>query len=91
VLSSCNPLIADYTQIFYMIDEGDIPYIQCKMSLGDLKPMRKVDHLTLVFIDVYVPALTPRLKSTETSLQLSENITPFAVCRIYTGIISKET
>jgi hypothetical protein len=23
----------DYAQIFYMIDEGDIPSIQCKMSL----------------------------------------------------------
>jgi hypothetical protein len=29
--------------------------------------------------------------STETSLQLSENITPYAVCHIYTGVISKET
>jgi hypothetical protein len=36
-------------------------------------------------------SLTPRLNSTETSLQLSENTTLFAVCRIYTGVISKET
>jgi hypothetical protein len=35
--------------------------------------MRKVDGLSLIFIDFYVPALTPRLNSTETSLQLSEN------------------
>jgi hypothetical protein len=28
---------------------------------------------------------------TETPLQLSENITLFAVCHIYTGVISKET
>jgi hypothetical protein len=39
--------------------------------------MRKVDCLSLIFIDFYVPALTPRLNSTEPSLQLSENITLF--------------
>jgi hypothetical protein len=35
-----------------MTDAGDIPSIQCKMSL------RKVDGLNLIFIDFYVPALT---------------------------------
>jgi hypothetical protein len=51
--------------------------------------MRKVDDLSLIFIDFYVLAPTPRLNSTKTSLQLSENITLFAVCRIYsyTGVI----
>jgi hypothetical protein len=78
-------LIEDYTEIFYMIDKGDSPSIQCNMSLGPPTSMRKVDGLCLIFIDFYVPALTPRLNSTETSLQLS------AVCRIYTGVISKET
>jgi hypothetical protein len=43
-----------------------------------------------IFFDLYVPAFTPRLNSTETSLQLSENIPLFAVCRIYTVVISKE-
>jgi hypothetical protein len=52
--------------------------------------MRKVDGLSLTFIDFYVSALTTRLNSTETSLQLSENITLSAVSRIYTGVISKE-
>jgi hypothetical protein len=74
-----------------MIDKGVIPSIQCKMSLGGPKSMRKVDGLSLAFIDFYVPALTPRFNSTETSLQLSEIITLFAVCRIYRGVISKET
>jgi hypothetical protein len=37
--------------------------------------MRRVDDLSLIFIDIYVPALTPRLNSTETSLQRSENMT----------------
>jgi hypothetical protein len=60
------------------------------MSLRRLKSIRKVDGLSLSFIDFYVPALTPRLNNIETSLQLSKNITLFAVCRIYTGVISKE-
>jgi hypothetical protein len=45
--------------------------------------MRKVGDLSLIFIDFYVSALTPRLNGTETSLQLSENINLFAVCYIY--------
>jgi hypothetical protein len=38
-----------------------------------------------------VPALTPLLDSSETSLQLSENIILLAICRIYTGDISLYT
>jgi hypothetical protein len=74
-----------------MIDKGDIPYIQFKMSFRGPKSVRKVDGLNLIFIHFYVPALTPRLSSTGTSLQLTENITLFAVCCIYTGAISKDT
>jgi hypothetical protein len=77
--------------MFYMIDKGDIRSIQCKMSLRGAKYMRNVDGLSLIFIDSYVPALSPRLNSTETSLQLSKGITLIAVCRIYTDVISKET
>jgi hypothetical protein len=58
-----------------MIDEGDIPSIRCKMNIKRPKSMTKVDGLSLLFIDFYVPALIPRLNSTETSLQLSEKIT----------------
>jgi hypothetical protein len=47
--------------------------------------VRKVDGLSLIISDIYVPALTPRLNSTETSLQFSQNITLLAVCHIYTG------
>jgi hypothetical protein len=74
-----------------MIDEGDIPFIQCKMSLKGPKPMRKVDDLRFIFINFYAPVRTPGLNSAETSLQLSENITAFAVCRINTGVINMET
>jgi hypothetical protein len=91
VQSPCDPLIEDYTEILYVIDKGDIPSILCKMSLGGPKSVRKVDGWRLNLIHFYVPALIPRLISTETSLQLSENIAFFAVCRIYTGVISKET
>jgi hypothetical protein len=48
------------------------------------KSMRKVDGLNLNCIDFYVRAPTPRLSSTVTSLQLSEDITLFAACSIYT-------
>jgi hypothetical protein len=85
-----NPLIEDYAQIFYTIDKEDVSSNQCKMSIKGPKYMREIDVLSLTFIDFYVPVLSPRLSSTETSLQLSENITLFAVCRIYTGVINKE-
>jgi hypothetical protein len=47
--------------------------------------------MSLIFIDFYVPLLTPHLNSTENSLQLSDNITLFVACCIYTDVISKET
>jgi hypothetical protein len=53
--------------------------------------MGKADCLSLIFINLYVPALTLHLNSIETSLRFSEKITFFAVCRIYTGVISKKT
>jgi hypothetical protein len=74
-----------------MIDKGDIPSIQREMSLRGPKSMREVDGLSLIFIDCYIPALTPLLSSNETSLQLPENITLFAVCRICKGVINKIT
>jgi hypothetical protein len=40
---------------FYMIDEGNIPPIHCKMNLRGPKSMRKVDYLSLILIDFYVP------------------------------------
>jgi hypothetical protein len=36
--------------------EGDIPSIQCKMNLRGPKSKRKVDGLSLIFIDFYVAA-----------------------------------
>jgi hypothetical protein len=74
-----------------MTDEGDIPSIQCKMSLRGPTSMRTVDGLSLIFIVFYVSALTTRLNSNETSLQLCENKILFVVYRIHIGAISKET
>jgi hypothetical protein len=87
----CIPLIEDYTEIFYMTEKENIPSIQCKMSLRGPKSMRKIDGLSLIFIDFFVLAITPYLSSTKTLLQLSENMTLFVVCHIYTGVISRET
>jgi hypothetical protein len=63
-----------------MIDEGDILFIQCKMGLKGLKSTRKGDGLSVIFIDTCASALTPRLNSIETVLQVPENITLLAVC-----------
>jgi hypothetical protein len=50
----------------------------------------EIDSPSLIFIDVYVQALTPRLQSAEAVLQLSETITLFAICGRHTSIISKD-
>jgi hypothetical protein len=75
VQSQCNLLIEDYTDLFYIIDKGDNPSIQCKVKLRQLKSVIK-QGLSLMFINFYVPELKTRLSSTENSLQLSENSTP---------------
>jgi hypothetical protein len=41
--------VSMYTQIFYMINKGDIPSIQCKMTLRGPKSIRKVNGLILIF------------------------------------------
>jgi hypothetical protein len=44
--SPYNPLIEDYTHIFYMIDKRDISSIQCNVSLRGPKSMRKLTSNT---------------------------------------------
>jgi hypothetical protein len=65
--------------------------METKLACIKSKSMRKVDVLSLIFIDFYVPAPTPWLNSTGTSMHVSENISLFGVCRTYTGVVSKET
>jgi hypothetical protein len=74
-----------------MTDKGDIPSIQSKMSFGGPKSITQTGGPHLIFIDFYVPALTPRVSGTETSLQFSEKTTLFAIFHIYTGAINKMT
>jgi hypothetical protein len=74
-----------------MVDERDILSIHCKLSLRGPMSVRKIGGPSLIFIDFYVPAHTPCLSRSETLLQLSENITLFAVCHIYTGVVTEET
>jgi hypothetical protein len=45
VQSPCNPLIEDYTEIFYMIIEWDVPTVQCMMGFGGPNLMRKANGL----------------------------------------------
>jgi hypothetical protein len=45
-----------------MIHEEDVPFDQYKMTLRLPRLMRNKDVLSLIFIDFYVPALTPQLK-----------------------------
>jgi hypothetical protein len=72
-----------------MIDEGDIPSIQCKMSFRGPNSLRKEDDLSLIFIDFCSSAYTTSQRN-ETSLQLSEVINLFAICNIYADVISKK-
>jgi hypothetical protein len=74
-----------HTEIFYIIYKRNVPSIQCKKRLRFSNSMSEIDFLSLVFIDFYVPALTPRLYCIKTALQLTENIALLALCRIQTG------
>jgi hypothetical protein len=53
--------------------------------------MSEVDRPSLVFIDFNIPAFTPGHYRAEPTLDLSQNIALFAVCRIKTGVDSKES
>jgi hypothetical protein len=58
--SPCEPLVEDYTEVFYMIHEGDVPSIQCEVNLRWSKSVREVDSPNYTFIDFNVPALASR-------------------------------
>jgi hypothetical protein len=73
-----------------MIYKGYVPSIQYELSLDRSKSTGEIDSPSLIFIDLYVPALTPLHHGSEVALQLSENIALFMVSGIYTRVISKE-
>jgi hypothetical protein len=85
VQSPCDPLIKDHTEIFYIIYKWNVPSIQCKTTLWCSNSMREVDCQSLVFINFYVPALTPCLDCIKTTLQLFENIALLQLINSITG------
>jgi hypothetical protein len=50
------PLVKDYTKVFNMNQEEDIPPYQCEMKLRWAKSMREVYGLSFIFIDFNEPA-----------------------------------
>jgi hypothetical protein len=65
-----------------VVYEENLLSFQCKKSFDWSTPMGEADGLNLLFINLNVPALTPRLHCGETALELSKNITFFAISRI---------
>jgi hypothetical protein len=58
--SPCNPLVEDYTEVFYMIHKGGVPSIHCEMNLRSSKSMKE-DGPGFILIEFRVPAFAPRL------------------------------
>jgi hypothetical protein len=81
--SQCNPLVEDYTKVFYVIHKGNDQSDQCEMNLRWRKSMREVGGPRFILIGFNVPALSLCLECIETALQLSENITLFEIGSIH--------
>jgi hypothetical protein len=58
----------DYTEIFHLSNEEDVPPIQCQATLDHLTSTREADGFNIIFSYFYVPALTPCFSFIETSL-----------------------
>jgi hypothetical protein len=59
--SPCNPLVKDYTEVFYTIHKWNILSAQCEMNFMWSKSMREVDGTSFIFIDFNVPVFIPCL------------------------------
>jgi hypothetical protein len=90
LVSICNLhvifFIKNYTEIFHVVYKVNLPFFQSKLSLDCSASMEEADGLSLNIIDLYVPALTPRLHCGDTALQFSENIPLFAICFVCVSI-----
>jgi hypothetical protein len=80
--SPCNRSIEDYTEVFSTIYKWNISSIRSKMRHRWTTIAREVDPLRLIFINFGFPAFTPGLHSAETALELSNNKSFLAICRI---------
>jgi len=63
IVSVCNLhfFLANYTEIFHDVYKGNVISFQCEVSLDRSASMGKVDGLSLILIDLYVPVPTLRL------------------------------
>jgi hypothetical protein len=62
-----------------MIYDENFPPIKRKTSLDSSTSMGEIDGLSLIFVDLYVPALESGLHRSEAALQFLVNITFFAI------------
>jgi hypothetical protein len=60
------------------------PFI-CSMSLGTMSS-GEIARLSFPFIALYVPALTPQIHCSDTTLEFPENIMFVSSCHVNTGI-----
>jgi hypothetical protein len=60
------------------------------MSLSHSTSMGEIYSLSLNSIDFYVPVRIPRLYWIETTLQVSENVNLFTICRTYKSVTSEK-
>jgi hypothetical protein len=68
--SPCNFLVKHYSGEFYVIYEGNVTSVLCEMNLRWSKSIREVDGPSFILIDFNIPALSPRLSSTQSPLKL---------------------
>jgi hypothetical protein len=59
--SPYNFSIKKFTEIFHLVYKGSVPFFQCKIILDRSVSMVEVDGLSIIVIDLHIPALTARL------------------------------
>jgi hypothetical protein len=91
VESQCDPPIEGDIKRVHIDYKGDVPSALLQYVLRDIKPSKEINRLGFTFIEIYVPALSPRIHCSEAALQFAENTTFVFLCLVNTGIVSGET